>query len=114
MKTILLKPEDALKLQSLKSSEMYYAAADREYDSLSHRAAANQFAEFYKKLGITDSYEAERIANTIWFDYEFIYRMQQSGADHVEIRYDLNSIYLISMGAVYKKALGITQTAKGQ
>ena len=89
-KVINLKIEDAFKLHNLKANQHEQECATGKYEGES-------FASFAETIGIIDYFVAERVANTIWFDYDFIEAMHKRGAKEVILYYDMSSDHLISI-----------------
>lgn len=97
MKTIIISIENAFKLHSLKSAEMYHQSVEIGYNPAASKMAEQSFSTFYKQMGINDVLEAEKVVNTVWANVEKLDEMQRSGFTHALIPYDLNSIYLMTV-----------------
>lgn len=99
MNTIELNPADALELYGYHSQYMYEEAAERGYNADASQSASAKFFAKYKELGIDCVLVAQRIANTVWSNYDLIADLKARGVDKVTIPYDMNSEYLERIAA---------------
>ena len=88
LKTIKISPNEALELQSLRAREMYQSAADLGYDHNEWDRCATSFRLYAMSLGIMDILEAQRVANTVWYNYDQIFHAAEMERDYIEIPYD--------------------------
>lgn len=97
--TILLQPDQALKLQQLHSDVMYEQAAERGWCHTRTKLAQERYKQYAESLGFQGGLRTDRLAMTIWYNYDAIYQAQQDGKSIVKLNIDLDSDYLIRLAA---------------
>lgn len=92
MKQFTMTIENANKLYDLHADYMYYACSSRYKAGRSYNALT-EFTKFCKSIGIDNILLGERLANTVWSNYDYIKEQADKGKKLITLMYDLDTPY---------------------
>lgn len=97
IKTIYISTENALRLFDLKSSADRLENSNSLADFAMSQAAFQAFSHYAQQIGVEDTLDAIRVANTVWGSLDAIHEMQKNGVAQLMIPIDHDSHYLLTV-----------------